>query len=325
MISAFSRKPRVGLALGGGAARGLAHLGVLQVLEENDLTPVALSGCSVGALIGAVWITRDDAYAAETWISDFVNSDAYRKEELEYLSKARQDAETWTAHVKSAFRRGLFLGRTYLNESFVSESDYRHNIEMLVPDTTFESLRLPFYANAVDLITGNEVLFHRGPLREALLASGAVPGLLPPRSFDGMMLTDGGVVAKIPLRPLLRQKVDLIIGVDVSKNFLEPPSLGRGTDIMNRAKECGEWNLRRTRNRIADVIVRPKVEDIHWLSFSAAMPAVQRGREAMEEAIDRVKECFERDRWRRLIGRSHAARAAALDREGWFGPAPREV
>ncbi|HHN75312.1 MAG TPA: hypothetical protein ENK10_08805, partial [Acidobacteria bacterium] len=183
-------RPRLGVALGGGAARGLAHLGVLQVLEENGLAPAAVAGTSIGALFGGLWMTEGSARAAADRVAAFVASDDYRRTRVEFLKPA-PDEGGWADSLGEAVRRGIVLSWTYFKESFVSEDDFRHNAQALLPDCRIEDLPLPFCAVATDLRSGASVFFRRGSLLEAVLASGAVPALMPPRRIDGRLLVDG--------------------------------------------------------------------------------------------------------------------------------------
>ena len=112
-------RPRLGLALGGGAARGLAHLGVLQVLEREGLRPHAVAGTSIGALFGGMWAALGDAVEAEARVRAFVTSDDYRSERVEVL-KEDADEPSWGALLSQPIRRGIVLGWTFFRESCVS-------------------------------------------------------------------------------------------------------------------------------------------------------------------------------------------------------------
>ncbi|RMG45088.1 MAG: hypothetical protein D6718_08435 [Acidobacteria bacterium] len=326
LLMAWGRRPRIGLALGGGAARGLAHLGVLEVLEEEGLAPVAVAGTSVGALIGGIWLTAGSAEASIDRVQAFVRSPDYRKAELEYLSKARiGEPSGWAAMIGRVMRRGVFYGRAFLNRSFVSQEAYRHNIDHLLPDIAIEQLPAPLAVVATDLMTGDPVVFRRGPLRDAVAASGAVPGVMPPQEIDGRVLIDGGLSEKIPARALLAADVDIIVGVDVSSVLSPDPAVERGLEVITRAHQLTEWNLRRTRNALCDVLIRPEVQDINWLNFSGARPAIRRGRAAAERALPLIREALRRARIARAVGLSRRQRAERLARAGWFGVPLEEI
>ncbi|UCF66635.1 MAG: patatin-like phospholipase family protein [Acidobacteriota bacterium] len=323
---AWLRTPSIGLALGGGAARGLAHLGVLEVLEEAGLRPACVAGTSIGALIGGIWATTGTAEAAIDKTQAFVTSPDYRKAELEYLSKAKLGQPSgWAAMIARAMRQGVFYSRTFLNQSFVSQESYRHNIEHLLPDVAIEDLRVPFAAVAADLLSGESIVFRRGSLRQAVSASGAVPGVMPPQVWDGRLLSDGALVDKIPARALLSMPVDVIVGVDVSTELASAPNMKRGLEIITRANQVTEWNLRHARKVLCDVMVRPRVQHVNWLNFITARPAIGLGRDAMESALPELRRRIREARVRALIGRSRIQLARRMYRRGWFGQPPIEV
>lgn len=328
MASTLARiaRPRLGLALGGGAARGLAHLGVLEVLEENDLTPAAIAGTSIGALVAGIWLTAENAEGAIDRVLGFVRSSDYRSAELEYLQQARVgEASGWAMTMSRAIRRGLLWTRAYRNLSFVSDENYRHNVAHLLPEVSIGELPIPYAAVASDLRSGDSVVFRNGLLREAVVASGAVPGVMPPQDRDGRLLADGGLTDKIPARALLECDVDVIIGVDVSTDFTVDAELRRGLEIITRANRLTEWHLRHDRQALCDVHVRPRVQDIHWLDFKGATPAIARGREAMEAQLPKLRASLRRARYARLVGLTRVARARRLYESGWLGRALVEV
>ncbi len=321
----LGRGGRFGLALGGGAARGLAHLGVLEVLEERGLRPAALSGTSVGALIAGIWLTSENAERAIDKVQEFVRSDDYHRAELEYVSEAKSaEPAGWASLIMRSVSRGVFYTRAFRNISFVSDENYRHNVFHLLPDVAIESLPLPFSAVATDLATGQPVVFRRGPLREAVLASGAVPGVMPPQRIHDRLLSDGAMVDKIPARALLATEVDVIVGVDVSSAFDESAELKRGLEVITRANQITEWSLRRVRAALCDVVVRPSVQDIRWLDFAGAMPAIGRGRDAMERELPRLRDALRGARLASLVGLSRTRKARRLLRDGWLGGLPVE-
>lgn len=316
--------PRIGIALGGGAARGMAHLGVLRVLEEHGCAPDVVAGTSIGALFGGLWAVLGDAADATERVREFVASDEYRRTRVEFLKEEGEDSG-WAESFSNVLRKGLVLGWTYFRESFISEEDFRHNVEVLLPDLRIEDLRLPFCAAATDLVSRRSVFFRRGSLREAVLASGAVPALMPPRRIGHRLLVDGAVTEKVPARALLSMDVDLILAVDVSTEVFESSPLESGAEIITRSKQVTEWHLRQSRLASCDLIVRPEVADVHWLDFSGALPAVERGAEAMEAALPALERLLLRRRWRGPWGRGAVDQGRRMDEAGLLGEPAEEI
>jgi len=192
------RKPnrKLGLALGGGGARGLVHIGVLKVLEREGIPIACLAGTSMGGIIAA-------AYAGGM-------SAAEIEENVLHISKSRELIKLIDP---SGLRRGLLEGRrvrVYLSH-------------LLGEDKTFADLRLPLALNAVDLTTAKEVVFTEGPLLPVVLASCAVPGLFPPQSIEGYRLIDGGVLNNVPVSLVRHLGAGVILAVDPSLDPSQTP------------------------------------------------------------------------------------------------------
>ncbi|NJN63844.1 MAG: hypothetical protein HC882_02485 [Acidobacteria bacterium] len=316
-------RPRVGLALGGGAARGFAHLGVLQVLEERDLRPAAVAGTSIGAILGGLWASDPRTESMRQALVEYLRSRRFRDVQLDYLHDDPKDKSGWAERVARAVKRGVFFGRFYLKESFIPEPIYREHFVQLLPDARIESLPTPFAAMASDLISGRGVTIRTGTLRDAALASGAIPGVMPPIPYQAMVLVDGVASDRVPVRALIDMSVDVVIAIDVASDFRTIlPSLRRGVAVHDRAGMTTEWNLREVRTRIADLVVWPDVTAINPLDFPAALPAIDRGRDAMIAALPKLRSAIRRAWVLRWAGQTRVARARRLTARGWLGSPP---
>ncbi len=196
----FRRKPppRIGLALSGGGARGLAHIGVLKVMEEAGIPIRALAGTSMGGVVAA-------AYAAG-WSAEELEREAIRMSSLRELARLVD---------LRPLRRGLLAGE-HVRE-FLSQ--------LIAPDLTFENLRFPLGLKAVDLNTGAEVDLTEGSVLEAAMATSAFPGVFPPVEMGPWRLVDGGVLNNLPTDLPKTLGTDVVIGVNVS------PEPGAGEHI----------------------------------------------------------------------------------------------
>jgi NTE family protein len=321
----FPWRPRLGLALGGGAARGVAHLGVLLELEQARIQPAALAGTSIGALIGGVWLTSEGAERAIERIDAFAGSVDYQKAGVEFLKNLGSSDTSWRTAFSRGLKKSLVLAYTMFRESFVGEEAFRHNTEFLIPDVMIEQLRLPMSVMATDLSSGRAVIFRRGSLRRAVMASSAIPGLFPPSERDGAVLVDGAVTERVPVRGLTAASVDVVVAVDLrgSDQPVEEPASGQA--ITRRARLISEWALRDTRLAAADLVVLPDVADIDPLDFSGSSRGVQRGREAMREQIPALRRRLRRAWWRRLLRAGASERLARMERRGLLGQPPWEM
>lgn len=272
-----SSSPRIGLALGGGGARGLAHIHVMEVLDELGLKPVAISGASIGALMGA-------GYAAG------MSGLEVRDYTVETLGNSSQVlAKMWSIRPTSmrdalGFRLGQFNLERIL-EAFLPRQ---------IPET-FEELLIPFRTVATDYYGQCATLISEGPLRRAIAASAALPALFMPVRVDGRPMIDGGVFDPIPYESLM-DEADIVIGVDV----VGGPE-GDGTHIPNRLDSLfGASQLMMQANvalklkiRPPHVFLRPPVNRFRVLDFlkvNEVLDATQSVREDLKVQLDRALE-----------------------------------
>lgn len=306
---------KVGLALGGGAARGLAHLGVLKVLEANRIPIDLIAGTSVGALIGGVYATTRDAAATEKRFREFIFSKAFKRARFDFLKESRAARRGVMSRVVTLFKKGIFYSFSMAKTSWVSAEYFEHNINALLDDVAIEESTIPFHAVTADMLSGDLVVLSRGRLRSAVSASSAVPGLLPPVRVDGRLLIDGGWVAQVPVVPALNEGADLVIAVDVSRELEPLTGQGRGLNIMVRAAAIRAEALRQMQGRLADVLIEPDVGRVHWADFSAVEECVKRGEEAATARLDEIRHALRIARWPSFVGFSRTRRLARAHRD----------
>jgi len=285
----------VGLALGGGAARGLAHLGVLKVLEREQFPIDIVVGTSIGALIGGAFTNLDSCNEAERRFLHFSSSAEFRRSAFDFIREARREKRGLLSRASAIIKRGIFYGQTLYKVSFMSAEALAHNINSLLPDVDISESRKSFAAVAADLVTGHEVVFRCGSLRQVVSASCAIPGVLPPVRMAGRTFIDGGWVDRVPGLPARRLGAEVVIGVDIS------PEVGsviptRGVDVMVTATSLQAAALKRLQSRYLDYVIRPDVSQIHWADFSAIGLAIERGVEATEVALPHLRSLLSRRR-----------------------------
>ncbi|HET9480153.1 MAG TPA: patatin-like phospholipase family protein [Candidatus Polarisedimenticolia bacterium] len=300
----------MGLALGGGAARGLAHIGVLRALERAGIKPDLITGTSIGALVGSVHATLDNAALTEKHFRRFVVSRDFRRTEFDFLKDSRRAEPSMLYSVSNLIKRGIFYSFSMTRPSFISEENFIHNIYTLVPDLAIGETKIPFFAVAADLETGAEVVLTKGSLRRAVCASSAIPGLLPPVRLDGRTLIDGGWVSKVPVLAAFRQGADMVIGVDISPELEDTRELRKGFDVLVRANAIKAEALKNFQCRLADVLIRPRVGQVHWADFSGALTLIEEGDRATVLRMPDIEEKLERGRWKTRLGFSRGKRLA---------------
>ncbi|HEX5806662.1 MAG TPA: patatin-like phospholipase family protein [Macromonas sp.] len=253
------RAPRIGLALGGGAARGFAHVGVIEVLEQNGIRPDCVVGTSAGSLVAAL-------YASGMGANDLMNT-ALQMEEAAIAD--------WTLPI---FNRGLLRGEAlarYVNKQ--------------VQGRTLQEMRLPLGILATDLATGKGVLFQRGDTGTAVRASSAVPGVFTPVAIGGRQYVDGGLVAPVPVEQARQMGAELVIGVDISS----APDHAAANDALSVVLQTftimGQ-SINRYILTEADVVVRPQLNGVGSADFAARQKSIAAGREAMQAALPKLRE-----------------------------------
>ena len=279
------RRPRLGLALSGGAARGLAHVGVLKVFAEHGVRVDCVAGTSAGALVGAALAS------------------GMPLEEIERVGRTL---------------RWRDLGRMTLSRLGVqSSSALEEYVRARFPVTRFEELPIPFAAVATDLRTGAAVVMRdEGDLGFAIRASCAVPGwYVPVTDTEGRQLVDGGLVANLPVSVVRALGAEVVVAVDVNSEgarFLGPPTSVIG--VLLQSMLVVQRVAVQHQRQLADVCISPPVGHLRWDELSRAAEFIDAGVEAAREAIPTLKELLEpqaeeRPRWLTLR-RGRQARGA---------------
>lgn len=251
------RPPKIGLALGGGAARGFAHIGVLQVLDEQGIKPDLIVGTSAGSVVATL-------YAA-----------------------GKSPAEMGTLAMsldESSITDWVFPGRSLLKGEALAKFVRGHSNGKAI-----EGMRLPLGIVATDLNSGQPILFRRGDPGVAVRASSAVPAVFEPVKIAGHEYIDGGAVSPVPVRFAKQMGADLIIAVDISAVPEGQPTKG-AIDILMQTFNIMGHAISDLEMRDADVVIRPKLDGVGSADFSARRLAILAGREAALTALPQLRE-----------------------------------
>jgi NTE family protein len=290
MLRWFGKK-RVGLALGGGAARGLAHIGVLQALEEAEVPVDLITGTSMGAIIGAMYAANPQIDPLHDRLIEYLQSDIFRKARLDFVveRKDKVDGEGLFFRFSQLARRKIFFTLAMTMISFVSQDTRDKSFEFLLPDINIEDTKLPFAAIALDLISCKEVIIKNGSLRTAIAATSALPGILPPVDFREMQLVDGGWIDAVPVQPAKEMGADIVIAVDVGSDLGGTGESSSGLDVVFRADAAARNALSNLQLQQADLVICPSVGITHWADFSRADEIIANGRYATLQLLPEIK------------------------------------
>ena len=248
---------KIGIALGGGAAKGFAHIGVIKMLEANGFAPAVVAGTSAGSVVGALYASGMNAF------------------ELQEKAVALDEAKIRDLQLSSG---GLVQGQKL--EDYVNEQVRRKPLEQLAK---------PFVAVATRLEDGERTVFARGNTGQAVRASSSVPGLFQPVTIGKYHFVDGGVVSPVPVDAARQLGADLVVAVDISnkaRGHSPGDMLGTlGQSIAIMGQKLGQAELAR-----ADVIIRPRVLDIGSADFSQRANAIVEGEKAALAAMPQIRE-----------------------------------
>jgi NTE family protein len=306
---------KIGLALGGGAARGLAHIGVLRALLRGGIPIHVISGTSMGAIIGGAYAAGGEIESVEERIRAVLSSDEFKKGRLKFLKETKKERSGLFFSVANLVRRGIFFGMSNLRPSFLSAEELATSLEAIVPETLIEELDLPYAAVALDIESAQEVLLCHGSLREAASASASIPGVLPPVRIKDRLLIDGGWVDKIPVLPAFMLGADVVIAVDISADLENARDYSKGVDIMVRANSIKDAALAGFSRRMADLIITPEVRHIHWADFGAYDRCIEAGDEAADAAVPRIRAMLRRERWLGWMRKNRGKKLAEIHLE----------
>jgi NTE family protein len=297
------------LALGGGAARGLAHIGVLKVLQAHHIPIASICGTSVGALVGASFALFPSSDYVEKLFRDFVRGETFNRARYAFIRQATQKSgeQERKLSLKQFFKHGLLLGKTVAFGSMIPYEEFVADVAELLPDKRIEETKVPFFAVSVDLAARTEVVFNRGLIRSAVLASSAIPGIFPSIRAIDRIYVDGGWMNKVPVTPLKALGAEHVLAIDVAD--VPPPEINprRGVSVMMRAYSAACYRLQQIQMEEASLVWRPPVQDLHWSEFTRTDDAIAIGAAYAEEHIAEVRQILsqsrKKGRWRRWLSR----------------------
>ena len=286
LIIIRKRKSEYVLALGGGGARGLAHIGVLKVLQNKGIKIKGIAGISMGAIVGAMYAYYGDAVEVEEMFKKFLQSQFHQRfgktffvlsENPDTYQKPKKIIEKLGrsfVYLKAASKMGVF-----------SQSILKDTLDFLLPDISFGDLRIPFVSVSSDLVTGKEIVFKSGRVRQAVIASSLIPGIVEPMKIGNSILTDGSTTGVIPVKAAIEAFGREVIAVDVSMTLKRNIELKTAFDVAIRSNEITGYLLNQSCLEKADFVIRPKVGDTNWAKFDRLNEMIRAGENAAKKSL----------------------------------------
>lgn len=271
------KRPKIGLVLSGGGAKGLAHIGVLKVIEEAGIKIDYIGGTSMGAIVGGLYASGYNAQQLDSIFNntdyDAVIQDFVPRSSKNFYEKGNDERYALTLPFNK-FKLGI--------PSALSKGLYNYNMITRLTHSVrhvrdFNQLPIPFLCIATDIETGEEVLLDKGFLAQAILASGAFPSLYSPVIIEGRYLIDGGVVNNYPAEEIKKLGADIIIGVDVQDDLKDREFLRDATRILVQISNLQMIQKMQDKREMTDIYIKPNVEDYSVISFDKGVEIIEKG------------------------------------------------
>jgi NTE family protein len=258
---AESKQPKIGLALGSGGSRGLAHIGVIKVLEENNIPIDFIAGSSIGAMVGGF-------YAAGLSIK-----------QIEKIALSTNWRRVFSVLFDPHLKQGLIGGEKL--KTFIE--DY-------INGKNFEDCKIPFVAVATDLKTGEIIILNKGEMAQAIRASVSIPLVFKPAEINGRMLVDGGLSVPVPVEIVRSMGADIVIAINLDKHYHDEEWKPGWYDIANDSLNILRHHLALSNAANADIIIEINVGKNYWYQFTNGQDKILAGEKATKEVLPRLQE-----------------------------------
>ncbi len=284
-----TNKPKIGLVLSGGGAKGFAHIGVLKVLEKEGVKIDYIGGTSMGAVVGGLYAS---GYSASQIDSIFKNTNF---DELLKDYIPRDSKSFYEKHNDELYPISLLFNKFNIGVPIaLSKGMYNYNLLTKLTDPVkyirdFNKLPIPFVCISTDLETGKEVVFHDGYLPQAMLASSAFPTLFSPVEINGKLLVDGGVSNNYPVDEVRKMGADIIIGVDVQDDLKDRTMLKEATKIMVQITNLQMINKMKENVKKTTIYIKPDITNFSVISFDEGQKIIKTGEDAANLVIDKIR------------------------------------
>ncbi len=295
-------EPKVGIALGGGGARGLAHVGILKVLEKEGIPIHCISGASVGSVVGAMYAQDPDSNALIERFKTTLDETFFSQMGLKHLRANYAQEGSFLHQASHSIKRRIVINIAQSRMALLKEIRLSKVLSRLVEEGNIEDTKLPLAIVASSLHTGEDIVFRTGEITNALAASSAIPGFLPPVFYNDDMLTDGGASCPVPVDLLYEMGADVTVAVEICMRDFPPMESPNAIEIISRAEMITSKNLARMMANTADVSIFPDTKDIHWSEFFRFDELIEAGMESVKEKIPEIKKAIQSKRpWYKKI------------------------
>jgi NTE family protein len=288
----MKRRFKVGLAFGGGGARGFAHIGVLKVLNAHSIPIDLIVGTSMGAVVGATFCLDPNVDALEEKLLGLVERPQIKRIESFFAQASEENQEKFVIQKLLSKIRDLYLWNLRAAKRWLIRTDPIMKLfEELFNNKKFSDMQIPFACVAVDLNTACDVIIQEGRILEPILASSSIPGVFAPLKRGNQLLADGGILSVVPARQARILGADFVIGVDLTPTYVKRELL-TGLDVMFQSEWIKSRYLNKLDLRYCDLVIKPEIVDLSWSAFSQGKFCIQRGELESLRNIQEIKQAL---------------------------------
>lgn len=294
LVNSFSqeqprKKPKIGLVLSGGGAKGFAHIGVLKVLEQAGVKIDYIGGTSMGAVVGGLYASGYNAHQLDSIFNstnfDELINDFIPRSSKNFYEKKNDELYAFVLPFNK-FKIGI--------PTSLSKGTYNYNLLNRLTKNVrhirdFDKLPISFTCIASNIESGEEVILNKGYLAKAMLASAAFPTLFSPVEIDGKLLVDGGVTNNYPVEEVRKMGADIIIGVDVQDDLLDRKKLKEATKILGQIINLQSIEKMKTKIKETDIYIKPDIGKYGVISFEDGSEIIKNGEEAAFAVYEKLK------------------------------------
>jgi len=281
---------KTALVLGGGGARGLSHIGVLNVLQKENIPIDMIVGTSMGSIIGACYAVNPNAKEVEANVRKALAGSAFANMKLDTFQHKSDEKRNIFDKAQEFIKYGYIQIAEHTKYAILGIEKLEEIIHSLVPDIDIRETKIPFSCVATDLTNGDEKVFNRGSLRQCVLASSSIPGVFPPIEIDSIYYSDGGSANVTPVSTARNRGAGLIIACDVKSKIVRwSTKPEKAIDIITRSNYITGVMLNNLIIRDADVLMMPDVKYLHWYDFDKINFIITEGEKAAALAIPKIK------------------------------------
>ncbi|MBU3914136.1 patatin-like phospholipase family protein [bacterium] len=280
---------KVGLALGGGAARGLAHLGVIKALQQAKIPIDIICGTSVGAVIGSIYAANPDIDWAIAKVKTYLSSSDFDKTRLDLIKKGSLEPDSYFGQLKRYIKTGLIFAISLHRSSFISEEVFRANLEQILPKGNIEDCPIKLGLVSMNLDTAEEEVSLSGNIIQNVMASSAIPGVFPPVNLKKSKFVDGSWVNPVPVSVAKAMGAKFIIAVDVAPGMDKNEKDLNGFDVTLKAAEGSRMALKKYWFQNSDIALGVDLMDMHWADFSQIEMCIERGEKIINGSLSEIK------------------------------------